>query len=71
MIMKVSDRTKCNIYLALTLLGVAVFVARVTDAVLSAGPVSGRQWLGIVGALVITWCVSDSWLGYRRRVRRK
>ena len=69
--MKVSDRTKCNISFVLTLLGVAIIVARVTDAIMSAGPVSGKQWLDIAGALVITWCAFDSWTVYRRRVRRQ
>ena len=50
----ISVRTKKNIALATTILGVVVLTARILQSILNTEPMSMREWFDIFSAAVIT-----------------
>ena len=63
-IMKVSDRVKRNIHLALLILGIACIVARAWDVALN--PASGRAWFELFSIIFLTYFCFDSFRTLRR-----
>lgn len=62
--MKVSDRVKRNIHLALMILGIACIVARAWDVAMN--PASGRAWFELFSIIFLTFFCFDSFRTLRR-----
>ena len=65
--MKVSNRVKRNIYLALGLVGIACILSRAWDLAMDFS--SLRAWFKLVSAIVITWALFDRFRAYGKRVQ--
>lgn len=68
MIMKISNRVKRNISLALLVVGVLCILARSWEVLMA--PSSGRAWFELFGIVVITFLCVDNYLIYSRKVKR-
>lgn len=67
--MKVSNRVKCGIRLALVFVGLACCVARAWAVFVD--PASGRNWFELCGIILLTYLCFDGYLAARKRLTRE
>lgn len=63
----ISIRTKRNIALVITALGVIVLIARILQAVMSTDPMTLREWFRIFAAAVITAGMFNIYRNFKRQ----
>lgn len=66
--MAASNRVKRNIWLALTVGGCLVVASRIIDPIMC-GTITGKDWTGIFGAVIITFCAFGNFRICRKRVK--
>ncbi|MBJ2188438.1 MAG: hypothetical protein JFR41_07440 [Muribaculaceae bacterium] len=62
----ISEKTKRNIFGSLAVVGLFVIAGRSIDLVMGDG-----TWWSLAGACILYGCVSDRYLYYRRRCKKK
>ena len=66
--MRISNRVKSNVSLALMVVGCMCIAARAWDVAME--PSSKMAWFNLVGIVIITGACVDNFLIYRRRIKR-
>lgn len=63
----ISIRTKRNIALVITILGMIVLIARILQAVMNTDPMTLREWFRIFAAAVITAGMFNIYRNFKRQ----
>lgn len=69
--MKISNKVKCNIASALTILSCLTVIARILDPLMNRLPINEWHWMHIIGSIIITICLFSIFLKYRKRIKNE